>query len=84
MNSVPLSESMYLRHIWTGRYWFMNVDTMVSTDLLGMGKAYDHPVRKSIMVRMCLLPELEVSHFMTKSMAILSNEHSGISVICRG
>ena len=32
------------------------------------------------MVRMCLLPELEVLHSETKSMAILSKGHSGISV----
>ena len=62
----------------------MNVDTMVSADLTGMGKASGHPVRRSIMVRMCLLPELEVPHSVTKSIAILSNGHSGISVICRG
>ena len=36
------------------------------------------------MVRMCLLPELEVSHSVTKSLAILLNGQSGISVISRG
>ena len=30
-----------------------------------------------MMVRICLLPEVEVSHSVTKSMAILSNGHSG-------
>ena len=37
-----------------------------------------------MMVRICFLPEMEVSHSVTKSMAILSNGHSGISVICKG
>ena len=32
-----------------------------------------------MIVRMCLLPELEVSHSMTKSMAILLKGHTGIS-----
>ena len=52
---------------------------MVSTDLSGIGKASSHPV----MVRICLLPEVEVSHSVAKSMAILSKGHSGISIICR-
>ena len=37
-----------------------------------------------MMVRICLLPEVDVSHSVTKSMAILSNGHSGIPVICKG
>ena len=37
-----------------------------------------------MIVRICLLPEVEVSHSVTKSMAILWNGHSGISVICKG
>ena len=37
-----------------------------------------------MMVKMCLLPEMEVSQSVTKSMAILLNGLSGISVICRG
>ena len=37
-----------------------------------------------MMVNMCLLPEVEVLQSVTKSMAILSNGLSGISVICRG
>ena len=45
LNSMPLSDSMYLGYVWIGRYWFMNVDIMVSDDLLGMGKASGHPVR---------------------------------------
>ena len=36
------------------------------------------------MVNICLLPELDVSQSVTKSMAILLNSLSGISVICRG
>ena len=35
------------------------------------------------MVRMCLLPELEVLHSVTKSITILLKGHSGISVICK-
>ena len=62
----------------------MNVDTMVSADLSSIGKASSHPPRWSMMVRICLLPEVEVSHSVTKLMAILSNGLSGISVICKG
>ena len=62
----------------------MNVDTMVSADLSGIGKASGHPVRWSMMVRICLLPEFEVSHSVTRSIAILLKGHSRISVICRG
>ena len=62
----------------------MNVDTMVSADLSSEENASGHPGRWSMMVRICLLPEVEVSHSVTKSMAILSNGHSGISVICKG
>ena len=57
---------------------------MVSTDLSSIGKASGHPVRWSIIVRMCLLPDVDVSHFVTKSMVILSNGLSGISFICSG
>ena len=57
----------------------MNVDSVVSTDLSSMGKASGHPMRSSIY----LLPAVEVSHSVTKSMAILLNGHSGISVICK-
>ena len=49
-NSVPLSDSMYLGHIWTGRYWLMKVDTMVSADLSGIWNASGHPVRWSMFV----------------------------------
>ena len=57
---------------------------MVSADLSGMGKASGQPVRWSIMVNMCLLPEVDVLQSVTKSMAILSNGLSGISVNCKG
>ena len=36
-----------------------------------------------MMVGICLLPEVDVSHSVTKSLPILSNGHSGISVICK-
>ena len=62
----------------------MKLDTIVTTDLSGIGNASGHPVRWSIVVRMCLLPELDVLHYVTRSMGILSNGHSGISVICSG
>ena len=68
----------------TGRYSLINVETIVSADLSGMGNASGHPVRGSIMVKMCLFPDVEVLHSVTKSMAILSNGLSGISVICSG
>ena len=35
---------------------------MVSADLSGMGNAFGHPVRWSIMVKICLFPEVYVSH----------------------
>ena len=60
------------------------MDTTVSADLSGIQKASGHPVRPLMMVRICLLPEMEGSHYVTKSMAILSKGHSSISVICRG
>ena len=45
LNSVPLSDRMYLGHMCTGKYWLIRVATMVSVDLSGMGKASGHPVR---------------------------------------
>ena len=83
LNSVPLSDRMYLGHMCTGKYSLINVATIVSADLSGMGNASGHPVKWSIIVRMCLLPDVEVLQSVTKSMAILSNGLSGISVICR-
>ena len=70
--------------MWAGRYSLINVDTMVSVDLSGMGNASGHPVRWSIMVKICLFPEVDVLHSVIRSMAIFSNGLSGISVICRG
>ena len=57
---------------------------MVSADLSGIGNASDYPVRWSIIMRMFLLPDVEVSQSVTKSMAILWNGLSGITVICSG
>ena len=84
LNSVPLSKRMYMRHVCTGRYWLMKVEIIVSADLSGMGNASSHPVRWSMILRMCLFPEVDVSLSITKSVAILSNGLSGISVIVMG
>ena len=63
----------------------MKVDSIVSADLSDIGNASGcHHVRWSIIVRICLLPELDVSYSMTRSMGILSNDHSRITVICSG
>ena len=78
------SDRIYLEHMWTGRYWLIKVDIMVSADLSGIQKATGQPVRWSIIVRIGLFPELEVLHSVTRSMAILLNGLSGISVIRRG
>ena len=45
LNSVPLSDSMFLGCMCTGKYWLIRVATMVSADLSGMGKASGQPVR---------------------------------------
>ena len=45
LNFVPLSDKMYLGHTLTGRYSFMNVETMLSIVLSGIGNASGHPVR---------------------------------------
>ena len=84
LNSMPLSDRMYLGHMCTGKHSLVRVVTMVSADLSGIGNASGPPVRWSIIVRMCLLPHVEVSQSVTRSMAILSNGLSGISVICSG
>ena len=84
LNSVPLSDKIYWRHICTGKYSLIKVATIVSADLSGMGNGSGYLVRWSIIVRMCLLPDVEVLHSVTKLMAILSNGLSGISVICNG
>ena len=82
LNSMPLLDRLYLGHMCTGKYSLISMAIMVSTDLSGIGNASGHPVRWSIIVRMCLLPDVEVSQLVTKSMAILSNGLSGTSVIC--
>ena len=81
LNSVPLSDKMYLGHMCTGRYLFMKVETIVSADLSGIGNASGYPVKWSMMVRMCLLPDADVSHSVIRSIAILSNGLLGISII---
>ena len=58
----------------TGKYLLINVETMVS----------GHPIRWSMIVNMCILPDVDVSHLVTRSVAILSNGLSGISVINKG
>ena len=45
LNSVPLSDRMYLGHMCTGKYSLIRVATMASADLSGIGKASGHPVR---------------------------------------
>ena len=84
LNSVPLSDKMYCGHMCTGRYSLINVETIVSVDLSGMGNASGHPVRWSIMVKMCLFPDVDVSHSVTRSIVILFNGLSGISIISKG
>ena len=44
----------------TGKYSLMNVATIVSADLSGIGNASGYPVNWSIIVRMCLLSDVEV------------------------
>ena len=70
LNSIPLSDKMYCGHICTGKYSLINVETIVSADLSGMGNASGHPVRWSIIVKMCLLPNVDVSHSVMRSIAI--------------
>ena len=62
LNSVPLSDNMYLGHMCTGRYLLMNVETIESADLSSIGNAAGHPFKWSIMVRMCLFSDVDVSH----------------------
>ena len=82
LNSVPLLDRIYQGHMCTSKYSLINVATIVSADLSGIGNASGHPVKWSIIVRMCLLPYVEVLQLVTKLMAILSNGLSGI--ICKG
>ena len=72
LNSVPLSDKMNLEHLCTGRYLFMKVETIMSADLSGIGNASGHPVKWLIMVRICLFPDVDVSHSVMRSIAILS------------
>ena len=67
-----------------GRYSLINVEIIVYTDLSGMGNASGHPVRWSVMVKMYLFPDIDVSHSVMRSIAILLNGLCGISVICKG
>ena len=81
LNAVPLSDKMYHGHICTGRYSFIKVETIVSAVLSGMSYASGHPVRWSIIVKICLFPDVDVSHSVMRSIAFLSNGLSGISII---
>ena len=81
LNSVPLSDKMYLGHLCTGRYLLMKVESIVAADLSGIGTAYGHPVKHSVIVSICLFLDVEVSHSVTRSIAILSNGLLVISVI---
>ena len=45
LNSMPLSDGIYLGHMCTGKYSLIRVGTMVSADLSGIGKASGHPIR---------------------------------------
>ena len=68
----------------TGRYLLMKVETIVSADLFGIGNASGHPVKWSMMVRICLFPDVDISHSVIRSIAILLKGLLGISIICRG
>ena len=68
----------------TGKYSFINVETIVSAVLSGIENTSGHPVRWSIIVKMCLLPDVDVSHSVMRSIAFLSNGLSSISIICKG
>ena len=50
LNSIPLSDKMYHEHMCTGKYALINVESIVSVDLSGIGNASGHPVRWSIIV----------------------------------
>ena len=43
----------------------MKVETIVLADLSGIWNAPGHPVKWSIMVRICLFPDVDVSHSVT-------------------
>ena len=40
----------------------MKVETIMSADLSGIENASGHPVKWSMMVRVCLFPDVNVSH----------------------
>ena len=67
--------------MYTGKYLLMKVETIVSADLSGLGNASGHSVKWSMMVRICLFPDVDVSHSVTRSIAILLNGLLGISII---
>ena len=75
---------MYHGHMHTGKYSLINVETIVSADLSGIGNTSGPQARWPIRVKMCLLPDVDASHSVTRSIAILLNGLSGISVICKG
>ena len=77
LNSIPLSDKMYCGHMCIGKYSFINVETIVSVVLSNIGNVSGHPVRWFIIVKMCLLPDIDVSHSVMRSIAILSN---GVSI----
>ena len=52
---------------------------IVSADLFGIGIASGQPVNKSMMVRICLFPLLDLVKSVTKSKGL-----SEISVMCSG
>ena len=84
LNSVSLSNKMYHGYMCPGKYSLINVETIVSVVLSGIGNASGLSVRWSIIVKMCLLPDVDVSHSVMRSIAILLNGLSGISIICKG
>ena len=54
LNSILLSDKMYHGHMCTGKYSFINVETIVSAVLSDIGNASGHPARWSIIVKLCL------------------------------
>ena len=59
----------------------MKMVTTLSADLSGIGYASGRPVIWSIIVSMCLFPDVDISHSVMRSIAILSNGLLRISVI---
>ena len=53
------------------RYLLMKVETIVSADLSSIGNASGQPDKWSMMVSICLFQDVEVSHSITRSIAIL-------------